>query len=632
VLIEAQNWFDQRSQDVSDRERKFISASREQRERLAREEKEQQQRELDAVRKLAETERRRADAESNARRRQRYFTIVLIALVLISVLVAAIAWMQRQQAQRERTIAETRTLAGYALSQFDGDRHLEGLMSAVEAGRKLRGIVKDGDAFWNYPTVAPLLALQIILDNICEQNRIEHWQPGADRSPLVSQPSSSGGNGFVVLQGKRTSVRELTKDQLQQIMGHGRPVLASGCSPDGRYLVTTGVDGTVRLLDLSSSKPARIIGLQGGATELAFDPSGEGFTTRDPWGTRVHWNLSESNLLHHATRLAPPGHRIECISFDTEGSRIAAAGSGTVALWSDKGTRISETTVTGQPRIIGVTFTSNGSQILTIAGGVPKIWDLGVNDIREDNTFSAGNAILAAFSGDGSQIALAMAGGGAEIWDRVQKSHVPIGQSHEGWILGIAISRDGKTVITGGADDRVRFWDALGREVQQPIIANQEQVTAVAISSDSVHVATGGRNGTVKLWEKAGKMRAEFVGHRGAVLGVEFSRDGRLLATTGQDGTVRLWLLGSGEQVAQFSGFYGSLSTERLGADFGSPGACFSPNGRIIATVQGDGTVLLVRIQGLDELLASAEEWLKPYLNTHGVEQREREKLRATGP
>jgi hypothetical protein len=36
LLIEAQKWFDQRSQDLSDQERKFISASREERERLKR--------------------------------------------------------------------------------------------------------------------------------------------------------------------------------------------------------------------------------------------------------------------------------------------------------------------------------------------------------------------------------------------------------------------------------------------------------------------------------------------------------------------------------------------------------------------------------------------------------------------
>src|SRR5271165_6088343 len=61
LLIEAQKWFDQRSQDLSDQERKFISASRELRERLAREERERQKRDLEAARELAEEQKRRAE-------------------------------------------------------------------------------------------------------------------------------------------------------------------------------------------------------------------------------------------------------------------------------------------------------------------------------------------------------------------------------------------------------------------------------------------------------------------------------------------------------------------------------------------------------------------------------------------
>jgi hypothetical protein len=44
LLIEAQKWFDQRSQDLSDQERKFISTSRDEKERLAQQEREAAQR------------------------------------------------------------------------------------------------------------------------------------------------------------------------------------------------------------------------------------------------------------------------------------------------------------------------------------------------------------------------------------------------------------------------------------------------------------------------------------------------------------------------------------------------------------------------------------------------------------
>jgi len=56
LFIEAQKWFDQRSHDLSNQERKFISASREERERLAQEERERQQRQLaDAEERRQET-------------------------------------------------------------------------------------------------------------------------------------------------------------------------------------------------------------------------------------------------------------------------------------------------------------------------------------------------------------------------------------------------------------------------------------------------------------------------------------------------------------------------------------------------------------------------------------------------
>jgi hypothetical protein len=68
LLIEAQRWFDQRSQDLSDQERIFITASRELRERLELEEKKRQERDLEAAQLLGRTETARAnEAEKRLR-------------------------------------------------------------------------------------------------------------------------------------------------------------------------------------------------------------------------------------------------------------------------------------------------------------------------------------------------------------------------------------------------------------------------------------------------------------------------------------------------------------------------------------------------------------------------------------
>jgi hypothetical protein len=118
LLIEAQKWFDQRSQDLSDQERKFISASREEKERLAREDKERQERQLEAARTPADAQKERAEQAEKAQRleeeraqeaekhakeqkeaasklRRRAFSAVGIAVVaLILLAVAVVMWRE----------------------------------------------------------------------------------------------------------------------------------------------------------------------------------------------------------------------------------------------------------------------------------------------------------------------------------------------------------------------------------------------------------------------------------------------------------------------------------------------------------------------------------------------------------
>jgi hypothetical protein len=116
--MEAQKWFDQRSQDLSEQERKFISASRALRERLAREERERQERELEAAQKLARTEAERADDQARAAARLRWLMVALVAVCLLAVGAALFAlakqheaWAKRQEAAQQAQIALSRQIA-----------------------------------------------------------------------------------------------------------------------------------------------------------------------------------------------------------------------------------------------------------------------------------------------------------------------------------------------------------------------------------------------------------------------------------------------------------------------------------------------------------------------------------------
>ncbi|NTU78754.1 MAG: hypothetical protein HGA45_05025 [Chloroflexales bacterium] len=603
-------------------ERAFLVMSLEERDHLARQERQRQQRELEQAHDLAETQRRRAEEQEASGRRLRRRAI-LLALVALVALVAAgsaaffglsarqsarvaeveratadserqrseqsasTAEAERTRAEQQSRIATVRQLVASANAQA-GDAGETAVLLALEAvghdpspftfealrsamTRPLWGeteLESDGDGRFREMAFSPdgqrVLGLGSSLRAWDAGGKQLFDLAGDIRAAAISPDSAlvlaaTGAGAGLLLDGKG--------DQIAVLAGHdpAQPLTRVAISADGERLLTGSADGTARLWDRAGRPLAVLQGHSGPLSSVAFNPRDSSILTRSDDGTARVWAADGRPV----ATLAHEGEPIANAQVGGDGERILTVSETVARLWDAQGQLIAQLSDSGET-IRRAALSRDGSRVRVWTYGAISVWDAQGELVASlDPGLVESNLINVTLSPDGRHIVTIGGYGYAELWDISGQTEggrpqqVAVFRSSSEYPDGVRFSPDGAYVLIYD-DENLDLFQASGEYITT-LARLSSEITEIVFSPDSRRVLARTKDGTARLWQIRDSGTAVLAGHNDQLKRALFNAGGDHILTLSDRGA-RLWT-DQGALVATLS--QGYLS----------PSAAFSPPG-----------------------------------------------------
>jgi WD40 repeat protein len=321
-------------------------------------------------------------------------------------------------------------------------------------------------------------------------------------------------------------------------------------SPDGKTFaaIPAGEDRlTIGLFDIGTGREKFLYPRhQGGISALAFPPRDRVIASAGEDGTIRFWDVATGKEVRRII-----GARVQSFAYSLDGRRIATWNNDDSFGLRDVGSGKEARRVRGNYAgpMSAVAFARDG----TIVAAAPEdddvvtFWDTTTGrEIRRRSLHHTGSISSLSFRPDGKAIALSGTDGSVELWEISGFRRLGRIDASQGPVFSIDIAPDGKTVCIGGADAVLRLWKPETGEVRESAARehpSQHMIHSVAFAPDGNRVAWSGiSDGIVRIWDvKVGREIGQFPGQRLGVSLVVFSPNSRLVASANGDGTILVW-------------------------------------------------------------------------------------------
>jgi WD40 repeat protein len=426
----------------------------------------------------------------------------------------------------------------------------------------------------------------------------------------------------ILVSGSGTTIKlwdTASGEELSTQPSGGKGVYNVAFSPDGKILASVASDKIIKLWAVTAGAELRLFS-DYTAVGMAFSPTPGILATADFSAIKL-WNMASHQVLNTLERNAGS---VEGIAFSPNGKILASGYNTTIQLWYVANLELR--TLTGhEEMVLDLVFSPDGTKLASESGTTIKIWDIasgqvlrtltgknaasggemlgdlvGYNDSDYSMAFSPNGAILAV--GDNKRL--------IELYDMSTLKLLAELKTEMSYFRSISFSPDDKLIAAGGVwgdpeglETIVQIWDVATQEQRLMLDDFNDWLNSLVFSPDSTLLATGEGNGmgligSAKIWNVAtGELVDKFGIPFGDfdpsaywyVCGEAFNSDGTLLATVNGNGEVLLWDVVNKQQKIVLNAYAGHVT--------------FSPDGTILAIsgyVDETYTIAVIRLLDVD--------------------------------
>lgn len=346
-------------------------------------------------------------------------------------------------------------------------------------------------------------------------------------------------------------------------------------SPDGKLLVSGGIEHTIKLWDVNTG--AVVQDMKDTSYEVntvAFSRDGQTVLSASDSAITV-WDVHNGMALR---RLPATAGRIDVIAVSPDGLSLAQANyRGTITLRDLKSG--AERTLSGHSAdVLAVAFAPDGGTLVSGSSDQTiKLWDLSTGVARRTFDGHSGGMFTDQFSNAARNVLAGSTDRTVKLWDLSSRdAMLRTIAPHTSEFLSLTFSPDGHYFVTSGAYDPVRIWDvSTGSEVRKlPWLSVRSDVPVPkAFSPDGKILAGEDNEQNIELYDVATGLKLRTLESQSSgVNSIAFSPDGKILATGGFK-EVKLWDVVSGSELHTLADHANIVHA-----------VAFSPDGKTLAT------------------------------------------------